>query len=179
MQTRVKLSAFLRRYRDMQTSINILQYRLRQQEGNYSILTDDGIAGEQLAGKPITDMPIAHGVTPGSTIERIVLLREKAKEAHLDAIVEDAKKLESLLRQKEETDIALKGLTERERYVLVGHLMNGITWERLTEQFIATFSMEITYHALRYTQDCALDKMVAILNEMNGEMCKVEFGPVE
>ena len=96
--TRTELIDRLRAYRDVCTRIDLIALRLRKQEDSFAILSDDGIEGAQLASKPITAMPVYHG-TPGSVVERVAAVREKAGAAVMADIRKDAEEVETLRRE--------------------------------------------------------------------------------
>lgn len=166
--TRFELIERLQNYRDTVTKADMLRFRLRKMEDSYSVLTDDGIAGAQLASKPITDMPIYHGM-PGSTVERVAALRERATESQMAEIQRCFAELELLVKEKEMLDILIKSLNERERFIIQTHLINGLNWRDTAHRYAISFVDELTENALKYVQTQALDKMLTYTEDINIE----------
>ena len=149
----------LKAYRDVCTRIEIINHRLRKQEESYAILSDDGIEGAQLASKPITDMPIYHGM-PGSTVERVAAMREKASEAVMADIQKDAEELAALKLEKERIEILLRSVKERERFIIKLHLINGLFWRDVARRYAMNYADDLTEPALKYIMTQGLDRML-------------------
>ena len=166
--TRTELIDRLRAYRDVCTRIDLIALRLRKQEDSFAVLSDDGIEGAQLASKPITGMPVYHG-TPGSVVERVAAVREKADEAVMADIRKDAEELETLRREKETIEILLRSARERESFVIRLHLINGLFWRDVARRYAKNYVDELTEPALKYIMNQGLDRMLKHAETVYGE----------
>ena len=166
--TRIQLIEKLRTYLDVCTRIDVLTLRLRKKEDSFAVLSDEGIEGAQLLAKPITDMPIHHGMT-GSTVERVAALREKAQKCRMADLKRDAAELAALLEDKEKLDILQRSLGDRERFVIRMHLINRLSWRDTGHRYAMTYVDELTVNALKYIMTQALDRMLHYAAEVYSE----------
>ena len=157
--TRSELIDRLKAYRDVCTRIDLMNLRLRKQEDSFAVLSDEGIEGAQLASKPITDMPVYHGM-PGSTVERVAAMREKAGEAVMVDIRKDAEELAVLKREKETIEILMRSARERESFIIKLHLINGLYWRDVARRYAMHYVDELTEPALKQIMNRGLDRML-------------------
>ena len=173
--TRIQLIEKLRTYLDVCTRIEVLSLRLREKEDSFTVLSDEGIEGAQLAAKPITNMPIVHGM-PSSTVERVAALRERAIECRMADIKRDTEELAALMEEKEKLDILQHSLGDRERFIIKMHLINRLNWRDTGHRYAMTYVDELTENALKYIMTQALDRMLQYAAEVYEEEMPVGSG---
>lgn len=157
--TKAKLMASLYDYRALCTRIDVLAYRVQRAESSFALCGAAGIAGAQLASKPVSDMPISHGGVQ-SPVERTALMLERVDGARREELMRDVRELEEMMEYKRRLDILLGGLLERERFVIMAHLVSGLKWRETGARYAQIYGDELTEGALKYIMRQGLERMV-------------------
>lgn len=154
--TKTKLMTYLYDYRKMCTRMDVLAYRIRRAE----VSLDRGsgfIAGTQLGSPQITDMPVAHGSPISPTERTAMVLMNDLPMADIDSLRADTQELESLKARKNMLDILLSALLERERFVIMAHLVSGLRWRETVKRYSDEYGDWMTEGALKYVMRQGLE----------------------
>lgn len=165
MLTKARLIKMLFDYRQTCTRIDVLAFRIKKIEQAQNVGSDAGIAGAQLASVQVTDMPTSHSSISNPT-ERVAFLLDRLsaeKRIELKRIVGE---LETLITIKQQLDIMLGSLKEKERFVIVAHLVDDMTWRETVRAYTKEFGTELTEGALKYKQTQGLDRMIEVAREL-------------
>ena len=164
--TKTKLMTYLYDYRKMCTRMDVLAYRIRRAEA--SLDRGSGfIAGTQLGSPQITDMPVAHGSPTSLTERTAMVLMNDLPMADIDSLRADTQELESLKARKNMLDILLSALLERERFVIMAHLVSGLRWRETVKRYSDEYGDWMTEGALKYVMRQGLERMVEVSQQMN------------
>lgn len=161
--TRARLIKDLYDYRSTCARIDMLSLRVKRAEQWLDMHGDAFIAGTQLSGRTISDMPIARGM-PSSPTERTAI---RLIDATLDGL--DAAELEQTTRElcrlredKAMLDILLGALKERERFVITAHLIDGMSWRETGRRYAREYGDELTEGAMQAVMRKGIDRMMKV-----------------
>lgn len=165
--TRARLIKSLYDYRSTCARIDMLSLRVKRAEQWLDMHGDAFIAGTQLSGRTISDMPIARGM-PSSPTERTAI---RLMDATLDGL--DAAELEQTTRElcrlredKAMLDILLGALKERERFVITAHLIDGMSWRETGRRYAREYGDELTEGAMQAVMRKGLDRMMEVVTDI-------------
>ncbi len=160
--TKARLMTNLFNYRALCARIDMLALRIREAERTLDLGGDDDIAGQQLNSPAISDMPMAHGV-PSSPTERVALrLMERPASLELIALRRMIREHDELLAEKRQMDILIGSLQERERFVIMHHLVAGLKWRETGRRFQLEYDEELTENGLKYVMRQGLERMLRV-----------------
>lgn len=161
--TRARLIKDLYDYRSTCARIDMLSLRVKRAEQWLDMHGDAFIAGTQLSGRTISDMPIARGI-PSSPTERTAIRLMDATLEGLDAaeLEQAARELCRLMEEKAMLDILLGALKERERFVITAHLIDGMSWRETGRRYAREYGDELTEGAMQAVMRKGLDRMMEI-----------------
>lgn len=161
--TRAKLIKHLYDYRTTCARIDMLTMRIRNAERWMEMHGDDFIAGTQLAGRTITDMPIAHGGASSPTEKTAMRLMEAGMDGgDAKEIGQIAAELDRLNAEKSMLDILIGSLRDRERFVITAHLIDGLIWRETGRRYAAEYGNYLTDGALQAIMRRGLDRMLEV-----------------
>lgn len=165
--TRARLIKDLYDYRSTCARIDMLSLRVKRAEQWLDMHGDAFIAGTQLSGRTISDMPIARGM-PSSPTEMTAI---RLMDATLDGL--DAAELEQTTRElcrlredKAMLDILLGALKERERFVITAHLIDGMSWRETGRRYAREYGDELTEGAMQAVMRKGLDRMMEVVTDI-------------
>lgn len=164
--TRARLIKDLYDYRSMCARIDMLSMRVRRAEQWMDMHGDAFIAGTQLAGRTITDMPIARGM-PSSPTEKTAIRLMDSNLDGLDALEleQTARELSRLMEDKAMLDILIGALKERERFVITAHLIDGMSWRETGRRYAREYGDELTEGAMQAVMRKGIDRMMEIARD--------------
>lgn len=164
MMTKARLIKHLFDYRATCARIEMLTLRVKKGERWLERHTrDEFIEGAQLAGRTITDMPIAHGGVSSPTEKvAIRLMDEDLASFNVVDFERDTQELETLKGEKQLMDILIGSLQDRERFVITTHLIDGLRWRETGKRYAAEYGVEMTEGALQYIMRQGLDRMLNV-----------------
>ena len=87
--------------------------------------------------------------------------------ADIDSLRADTQELESLKARKNMLDILLSALLERERFVIMAHLVSGLRWRETVKRYSDEYGDWMTEGALKYVMCQGLERMVEVSQQMN------------
>ena len=158
--TKAELMADLYGYRELCAQIDMLNRRLQQAEREYNLFGDGGISGAQLRSPLLTGMPTARNSTSSPT-ERTAM--DRMSFSYRGADLEVMTELQALINKKELLDIALRCLRDRERLVIMSHLVGGQRWRETARHYAQEFGDELTETGLKYVMRQGLERMLKVL----------------
>lgn len=162
--TRARLIKDLYDYRSTCARIDMLSLRVKRAEQWLDMHGDAFIAGTQLSGRTISDMPIARGI-PSSPTERTAIRLMDATLEGLDAaeLEQAARELCRLMEEKAMLDILIGALKERERFVITAHLIDGMSWRETGRRYAREYGDELTEGAMQAVMRKGLDRMMEVV----------------
>lgn len=161
--TRARLIANLYEYRPLCARIDMLSFRVKRAEQWLDMHGDAFIAGTQLSGRTISDMPIARGMPSSPTEKTAIRLMDSTLDG-LDAaeLEQTTRELCRLMEEKAMLDILLGALKERERFVITAHLIDGMSWRETGRRYAREYGDELTEGALQAVMRKGLDRMMGV-----------------
>lgn len=161
--TRARLIKDLYDYRSTCARIDMLSLRVKRAEQWLDMHGDAFIAGTQLSGRTISDMPIARGM-PSSPTEKTAIRLMDATLEGLDAaeLEQAARELCRLREDKAMLDILLGALKERERFVITAHLIDGMSWRETGRRYAREYGDELTEGAMQAVMRKGIDRMMEV-----------------
>ena len=87
--------------------------------------------------------------------------------ADIDSLQADVRELESLKARKNMLDILLSALMERERFVIMAHLVSGLRGRETVKRYSDEYGDWMTEGALKYVMRQGLERMVEVSQQMN------------
>lgn len=157
--TRTELIDGLCGYRELCTRIEMLEYRIEKAERQYSIAGPDAIAGAQLKMRPLTGMPTGMGGISSPTERTALDVMSFSDEGKKLEVETELRELEKLLDKKRQLDIMLGCLREKERFVIMAHLVDGLRWKETERRFEAEYGIGLTERGLKYIMGNGIERM--------------------
>lgn len=161
--TRARLIADLYEYRSLCARIDMLSLRVKRAEQWLDMHGDAFIAGTQLSGRTISDMPIARGMPSSPTEKTAIRLMDSTLDGLGAAELEQTtRELCRLMEEKAMLDILLGALKERERFVITAHLIDGMSWRETGRRYAMEYGDELTEGALQAVMRKGIDRMMEV-----------------
>ena len=163
--TRGELLERFRKYRKLSTQVDIQQYVIRGLEAQVARIQEEHISATQLTGVAL-DVPKVHSSRRGSLVEKLALEMDECAPEITAKIRKKREDLDTLERKKEQLDIMLNSLNEREQLVIRNHLIMGRKWRDVVILYEKNFGEPLLEGALKAIQTQALDKLLWIAEEL-------------
>lgn len=162
--TKARLIKNLYDYRETCARIEMLSLRVKKAERWLDMHGNEFISGTQLAGRTITDMPIAHGGVSSPTEKTAIRLMDADFDTAINIgdLDRDIREIETLKGVKEQMDILIGSLQDRERFVIAAHLIDGLRWKETGKRYAAEYGEELTEGALQHIMRKGLDRMLNV-----------------
>lgn len=161
--TRARLIKDLYDYRSTCARIDMLSLRVKRAEQWLDMHGDAFIAGTQLSGRTISDMPIARGMPSSPTEKTAIRLMDATLEGLDTAELEQTtRELCRLREEKAMLDILIGALKERERFVITAHLIDGMSWRETGRRYAREYGDELTDGAMQAVMRKGIDRMMEV-----------------
>ena len=154
-----KYRAFLGRCKHLEELIRTLEYELEWMKSH--IVEDTvSIGGQEMDGMP-------HGTSPGKPTERLaVMIASGFKPDFIIQQEKDIAEAKSEYIEKKRVvsfvEAWLAGLTDRERWIVVKQVIDGVTWRELVPDYSKEFGETRTKRGLQMLRDRAVEKIYDI-----------------